>query len=149
MKRRATAILLGIMVSSMFLSACGKNEAKEAANESAQDLLYCFRMTIKFQHGGNIRICFCKILRLQHLFPVKKYCIEQIRKMSVVSPEVLQRREAGLVLCGGCQRSWGIQTAGIFYHNTEAYTARAAFGCDPDFRAIHGTVLYCRYPGRK
>ena len=36
MKRRATAILLGIMVSSMFLSACGKNEAKEAANESAQ-----------------------------------------------------------------------------------------------------------------
>ena len=31
MKRRATAILLGIMVSSMFLSACGKNEAKEAA----------------------------------------------------------------------------------------------------------------------
>ena len=26
---------------------------------------------------------------------------------------------------------------------------RAAFGCDPDFRAIHGTVLYCRYPGRK
>lgn len=55
-----------------------------------QDLLYCFRMTIKFQHGGNIRICFCKILRLQHLFPFKKYCIEQIRKMSVVSPEVLQ-----------------------------------------------------------
>ena len=36
MKRRATAILLGIMVSSMFLSACGKNEAKEVANESAQ-----------------------------------------------------------------------------------------------------------------
>ena len=36
MKRRATAILLGIMVSSMFLSACEKNEAKEAANESAQ-----------------------------------------------------------------------------------------------------------------
>ena len=36
MKRRATAIQLGIMVSSMFLSACGKNEAKEAANESAQ-----------------------------------------------------------------------------------------------------------------
>ena len=28
---------------------------------------------------------------------------------------ILQRREAGLVLCGGCQRSWGIQTAGIFY----------------------------------
>ena len=55
-----------------------------------QDLLYCFCMTVKFQHGGNIRICFCKILRLQHLFPVKKYCIEQIRKMSVVSPEVLQ-----------------------------------------------------------
>ena len=62
---------------------------------------------------------------------------------------ILQRREAGLVLCGGCQRSWCIQTAGIFYHNTEAYTARAAFGCDPDFRAIHGTVRYCRYPGRK
>ena len=37
----------------------------------------------------------------------------------------------------------------FFYHNTEAYTARAAFGCDPDFRAIHGTVLYCRYPGWK
>ena len=55
-----------------------------------QDLLYCFCMTVKFQHGGNIRICFCKILRLQHLFPVKKYCIEQIRKMSIVSPEVLQ-----------------------------------------------------------
>ena len=55
-----------------------------------QDLLYCFCMTVKFQHGGNIRICFCKILRLQHLFPVKKYCIKQIRKMSVVSPEVLQ-----------------------------------------------------------
>ena len=36
MKRRATAILLGIMVSSMFLSACEKNDAKEAANESAQ-----------------------------------------------------------------------------------------------------------------
>ena len=62
---------------------------------------------------------------------------------------ILQCREAGLVLCGGCQRSWGIQNAGIFYHNTEAYTTRAAFGCDPDFRAIHGTVLYCRYPGRK
>lgn len=28
-----------------------------------------------------------------------------------------------------------------FYHNTETYTARAAFGCDPDFRAIHGTVF--------
>ena len=55
-----------------------------------QDILDCFCMTVKFQHGGNIRICFCKILRLQHLFPVKKYCIEQIRKMSVVSPEVLQ-----------------------------------------------------------
>ena len=39
--------------------------------------------------------------------------------------------------------------AGIFYYNTEAYTAWAAFGCDPDFRAIHGTVFYCRYPGRK
>ena len=36
MKRRVTAILLGIMVSSMFLSACEKNDAKEAANESAQ-----------------------------------------------------------------------------------------------------------------
>ena len=36
MKRRAAAILLGIMVSSMFLSACEKNDAKEAANESAQ-----------------------------------------------------------------------------------------------------------------
>lgn len=36
MKRRATAILLGIMVSSMFLSACEKNDAKEAANESVQ-----------------------------------------------------------------------------------------------------------------
>lgn len=36
MKRRATAILLGIMVSSMFLSACEKNDAKEAASESAQ-----------------------------------------------------------------------------------------------------------------
>lgn len=34
-----------------------------------------------------------------------------------------------------------------FYHNTETYTARTAFGCDPDFRAIHGTVLHCRYPG--
>ena len=61
----------------------------------------------------------------------------------------IQRREAGLVLCGGCQRPWGIQNTGIFYHNTEAYTARTAFGCDPDFRAIHGTVLYCRYPGWK
>lgn len=36
MKRRATAILLGVMVSSMFLSACENNDAKEAANESAQ-----------------------------------------------------------------------------------------------------------------
>ena len=36
MKRRATAILLGIMVSAMFLSGCENNDAKEAANESAQ-----------------------------------------------------------------------------------------------------------------
>ena len=38
MKRRATAILLGIMVSSMFLSACGKNEAKEEANENLKEM---------------------------------------------------------------------------------------------------------------
>ena len=36
MKRRATAILLGIMVSAMFLAGCENNDAKEAANESAQ-----------------------------------------------------------------------------------------------------------------
>lgn len=35
MKKRTAGILLGVMVSSMLLSACGKNEAKEAANESA------------------------------------------------------------------------------------------------------------------
>lgn len=36
MKRRVMAILLGIMVSSMFLSACEKNNAKEAVTESTQ-----------------------------------------------------------------------------------------------------------------
>ena len=34
MKKRAAGILLGVMASSMLLSACAKNEAKEAANES-------------------------------------------------------------------------------------------------------------------
>ena len=36
MKKRAVGILVGVMVSSMLLSACGSNEAKEAASESAQ-----------------------------------------------------------------------------------------------------------------
>ncbi len=36
MKKRAMGILVGVMVSSMLLSACGSNEAKEAASESAQ-----------------------------------------------------------------------------------------------------------------
>lgn len=35
MKKRAVQILLAVMVSSLFLTACGKNDAKEAANESA------------------------------------------------------------------------------------------------------------------
>lgn len=36
MKKKTAGILLGVMVSSMLLSACGNNEAKEAANESVQ-----------------------------------------------------------------------------------------------------------------
>lgn len=36
MKKKTAGILLGVMVSSMLLSACGSNEAKEAANESVQ-----------------------------------------------------------------------------------------------------------------
>ena len=36
MKKRAVGILVGVMVSSMLLSACGSDEAKEAASESAQ-----------------------------------------------------------------------------------------------------------------
>lgn len=36
MKKRAAVILTGMMVSAMFLSACGKNDATEAANESAE-----------------------------------------------------------------------------------------------------------------
>ena len=35
MKKRAAQILLGVMVSSLLLTSCGKNDAKEAANESA------------------------------------------------------------------------------------------------------------------
>ncbi len=36
MKKRTAGILLGAVVTSMLLSGCGNNEAKEAANESAQ-----------------------------------------------------------------------------------------------------------------
>ena len=36
MKKRVVGILVGVMVSSMLLSACTSNEAKEAASESAQ-----------------------------------------------------------------------------------------------------------------
>lgn len=36
MNRRAAGILMGIMVSAMFLSACGKNDATQAVNESAE-----------------------------------------------------------------------------------------------------------------
>lgn len=36
MKKKTAGILLGVMVSSMLLSACGSNKAKEAANESVQ-----------------------------------------------------------------------------------------------------------------
>lgn len=36
MKKKTAGILLGVMVSSMLLSACGNNKAKEAANESVQ-----------------------------------------------------------------------------------------------------------------
>lgn len=35
MKKRAAQILLGVMVSSLLLTSCGKNDAREAANESA------------------------------------------------------------------------------------------------------------------
>lgn len=36
MKKKAAGIFMGIMVSAMFLSACGKNDATEAVNESTE-----------------------------------------------------------------------------------------------------------------
>ena len=50
-----------------------------------------------------------------------------------------QRSWTGLM--ESCETLERHRTAGIFTHNTGSLHCPAAFGCDPDFRAIHGTVL--------